>query len=377
MQKRCKSLQIPLSLTITNIANGVASLASVQRVQSAKGFRWRAQVRRKGYEQQSAYFDRKSDAEAWARQIEAGIDAGKKPIGSEAKKHRLADAIDRYVLEVLPDKKSARDQKQQLSVWKSLIGDLKLSEVTTDRLLKARTSISEHRGRRGGNVSNATVNRYWAALHHVLEITVREYGWLEQNPMKRIKKLKEPQGRVRFLNVAEREALLSACSKSANQFLETIVLIAITTGLRRREILELKWERVNLETGQVIIEETKNGAPRSTHLLMPVLDRLKQLYKQKESNAGLVFPGRSGLHPIDIKSAWYSAVEQAGLEDFRFHDLRHTAASYIAMDGGSVPEIAAVLGHKSFQMASRYAHLSDDHTKSILEKTMKGVLGDE
>ena len=347
-------------------------MASVQRVQSAKGIRWRAQIRRKGYEQQSAYFDRKSDAEAWARQIEAGIDAGKSPIGSEAKKHTLANVIDRYCIEVLPSKKSAKDQKQQLSVWRSLIGDLKLSEVTTDRLLKARTAISEHPGRTAGHVSNSTVNRYWAALHHVLETTVREYGWLEQNPMKQIRKLKEPQGRVRFLNSSEREALLSACAKSENPFLETIVLIAVTTGLRRREILELEWERVNLETGQVIIEDTKNGARRSTYLLKPILERLRDCHNKFGDGSSFLFPGRSGLRPIDIKSAWYRAVERAGLEDFRFHDLRHTAASYIAMDGGSVPEIAAVLGHKSFQMASRYAHLSDDHTKRILEKTMKG-----
>ncbi|WP_291734772.1 site-specific integrase [Leisingera sp. F5] len=359
------------------MANGVAGLASVQRVQSAKGIRWRAQIRRKGYEQQSAYFDRKSDAEAWARQIEAGIDAGKNPIGSEAKKHTLADVIDRYVLEVLPGKKSAKDQNQQLGVWKTLLGDLKLAEITTDRLLKARTSISEHRGRHGGKVTNATVNRYWAALHHVLETTVREYGWLEQNPMKRIKKLKEPQGRVRYLDAAEREALLNACAESENPFLETIVLIALTTGLRRQEILGLDWSRVNFETGQVIVEETKNGMRRSTHFLDPILTRLKHLFEQNGERSNFLFPGRTGLRPIDIKSAWYRAVAKAGLEDFRFHDLRHTAASYIAMDGGSVPEIAAVLGHKSFQMASRYAHLSDDHTKSILEKTMKGVLGDE
>lgn len=289
----------------------------------------------------------------------------------------MADVIDRYVREILPSKKSAKDQRQQLLVWRDLLGELKLSQITTDRLLKARNTFFDRKGGNGGRVSNATVNRYWAALHHVMEVFVREYGWLEQNPMKRIRKLKEPQGRVRFLDEAERSALLRACVESENSYLETIVLIAITTGLRRGEILELEWDRVNLETGLVIIEEPKNGKRRSTYFLKPIRERLKMIQKQRPVASGYVFPGRNGFRPIDITSAWYRAVERAELKDFRFHDLRHTAASYIAMDGGSVPEIATVLGHKSFQMASRYAHLSEGHTRNILEKTMKGVIDDE
>lgn len=352
-------------------------MASIRRVQGAKGLRWRVQIRRKGYEQQSAYFDRKSDAETWARKIEAAIDAGKHPIGSEAKKHTIAEVIERYIREVLPRKKSTKDQRQQLLVWRDLLGVLRLSEITPDRLIKARGAISQHKGRSGGLVTSATVNRYWAALNHALEIAVREFGWLEQNPMKRIKKLKEPQGRVRFLDGKEREALLTACAESENSYLETIVLIAITTGMRRGEILELEWDRVDLEDGLVIIDEPKNGTRRSTYFLEPIRKRLIALNALQPSNSRYVFPGRSGVRPIDIKSAWYRALKRAELNDFRFHDLRHTAATYIAMDGGSVPEIAAVLGHKSFQMASRYAHLSESHTRSILEKTMKDVMGDE
>jgi integrase len=78
-----------------------------------------------------------------------------------------------------------------------------------------------------------------------------------------------------------------------------------------------------------------------------------------------------------ISKAWYSAILEAGIEDFRFHDLRHTAASYLAMNGASIPEISAVLGHKSHQMASRYAHLSDGHTRSVVERAMGRVFGNE
>ena len=325
-------------------------MASVRKINAVNGTKWRVQVRRKGYDQQSAYFDRKTDAEAWARDIESKIDSGRVLTGSEAKRHDVAELIDRYCLDILPRKKSAKDQKQQLSVWRKLLGDLKLSELSTDRLIKARQKIAEHSGRTSGKVTSATVNRYWAALNHVLEIAVREYGWIEQNPMKRVKKLKEPQGRVRHLDDRERVALLSACTQSENPYLETIVLIALTTGMRRSEILTLTWDRVNTDTGMVLIEEPKNGQRRSSHLIEPVLERVRRIRTSAPGHSPFVFPSRNGLKPSDIQTAWYHAVKVAGLENFRFHDLRHTAASYIAMDGGTVPEIAAVLGHKSFQM---------------------------
>lgn len=351
-------------------------MASIIDVKSAKGRRWRAMVRRKGYPTESAYFDRKTDAQSWARSIETKIDEGKHPVGSEARKHSLGSLIDRYCLEVLPHKKSQRDQRQQLGVWKGLLGDLKLSELTANRLLNARGEIAQHKGRSTDRISNASVNRYTAALHHVLETAVQQYGWLEHNPMKRLKKLKEPQGRVRYLDEDERTALLTACRKSQNPFLETIVLIALTTGLRRSEILGLTWDRIDLDTGLVLIEETKNGQRRSSHLIAPIVVRLAQLSGGQTVQSKFVFPGKTGLKPIDITSAWQQAVRQSKLEDFRFHDLRHTAASYVAMDGGTVPEIAALLGHKSFQMAARYAHLSEGHTKSIIEKTMSKVMFD-
>jgi integrase len=139
---------------------------------------------------------------------------------------------------------------------------LKLSELTPNRLLYARDEIAKRKSRSTARISNASVNRYTAALHHVLETAAQQYGWLEHNPMKRLKKLKEPQGRVRYLDEPERTALLLACEQSKSPFLETIVLIALTTGMRRGEILGLTWDRVDLVTGSVLIEEPKNGQRR-------------------------------------------------------------------------------------------------------------------
>ncbi len=89
-----------------------------------------------------------------------------------------------------------------------------------------------------------------------------------------------------------------------------------------------------------------------------------------------MFPRTDGREPIEIRKAWYNAVETAKLTDFRFHDLRHSTASYLAMNGASLVEIADVLGHKTLQMVKRYAHLSESHVKGLLERVNAQVLGD-
>ena len=298
------------------------------------------------------------------------MDNGSQFVSSEVRKNTVGELIDRYVKEVLPHKKSGDVQKQQLTRWRDLLGDVRLSALTPNRILQAKSIIAEQKTRYDKLVSNATVNRYHAALAHVLQVAEIQYGWIESNPIRKVPKLKEPQGRVRFLSDEEQAALIEACSNSTNQFLLTIVLIAITTGMRKSEITNLKWSDVDLNRGIAVIEEPKNGQRRSAPLLPQVIEKLIAVKEEISQKSIYLFPGRSNLNPIDIKSSWYRATAEAQLEDFRFHDLRHTAASYLAMDGASVPQIAAVLGHRSHQMASRYAHLSDTSTHQIVGKTM-------
>lgn len=352
-------------------------MASVTRVDGTKGARWRAQIRRKGYPQQSAYFTRKSDADRWAREIEAKIDLGKVVFDGEARKRTLSQLISRYSVEILPQKKSARDQAQQLSVWDGLIGDKALFQITADVLLKARAEIAKRITRHDTTVSNATVNRYMAALDHVLQTAEMQYGWIERNPMRRLKKLKEPQGRVRTLTDHERARLLKACRDSRSPFLETIFLMALTTGMRKNEIMNLTWDSVHFASGIAVVEDPKNGERRSVSLMPEIVKRLRDLCEVRQDQSIFLFPGKSGTTPIDIKKSWYSALQASGVENFRFHDLRHTAATMVAMNGGTIPQIAAILGHKSHQMASRYAHLTHDNTRSLLEETMSAVFDDD
>ncbi len=351
-------------------------MGSVTAVKGAKGTRYRAQVRRKGHPQQSEYFTRRKDAETWIRKIETEIDAGRFLFDRLAKKRSVSELIDRYIADFMPHKKSARDQQQQLDVWRELIGQEKLLGLTSATILDARRKLSERRNRQGKQVSNATVNRYLAVLSHALNVAENQYQWIPENPMRRVPMLKEAQGRDRVLSSQETKRLLEVCAELPDKRMEVIVLLALTSAMRRGEIMNLTWEKVFREEGIVTIEAPKNGYRRNATVLPEVMARLASLADDDDCK-GLVFPNKTLTGPWDFKKTWQYVVQSAQLKDFRFHDLRHTAATLIAKSGGSVPQIATVLGHKSFKMASRYAHLTEDHTRELLSRTMKNVVPDD
>lgn len=210
--------------------------------------------------------------------------------------------------------------------------------------------------------------RYMAALSHAMTVAAKEWEWLEDSPISKIYKLKEPRGRVRFLSDDERVKLLQACKESQSEFLYLIVVLALSTGARKMEIVRLKWGDINLESQAIILHETKNGERRLLPLIGHAYEMMKKYAEAMHTHKDWVFPSKNGMNPIDIKSLWETAIKKAGIEDFRFHDLRHSAASYLAMSGASMNEIAEVLGHKTLQMVKRYSHLSDAHTARVVER---------
>ncbi len=136
--------------------------------------------------------------------------------------------------------------------------------------------------------------------------------------------------------------------------------------------MNLKWEDIDLDRGSILLQTTKNGERRFVPLIGVALDLLKSRHTSQPVNT-LIFPApHSPSKPIDIRSAWETALQKAGISNFRFHDLRHTAASYLAMNQASLLEIGTLLGHKTVQMTKRYAHLSNAHiyatAKALNEK---------
>lgn len=337
---------------------------------------FRAKVRLKGHPEQSTTHKRLTDARKWVQQTEAAIREGRHFKTTEAKRHSLAETIKRYIDNVLDNKpKSKKDQTVQLNWWRDKIGTYLLSDVTPALIAQARDDLAKGVTPQGNPRSPATINRYLAALSHVFTIAMKEWGWVEENPLRKITKMKEPRGRVRFLSDEERETLLAECKKSENKSLYTIVVLALSTGARRMEILGLRWPDVDLSRCMITLHETKNGDRRVLPLVGHALELMKQHSKIRQLKSDFVFPGINFNKPIDIRTPWENALKRAEINDFRFHDLRHSCASYLAMNGASMAEIAEVLGHKTLQMVKRYAHLSDAHTSKVVARMNDKIFG--
>jgi integrase len=268
-------------------------MAMIEKRYSKTGtLSYRVLIRLKGYPTQTATFRRVTDAKRWEQQTEAAIKEGRHFKTTEAKKHTLAELIDRYNKDVLPTKpKQAKHQAQQLGWWKSKLGDYALADITTALIVQYRDELASGETYRGTPRSPATVCRYLAALSHAFSIAVTEWQWLETSPMSKVKKPTEPRGRVRFLGDNERARLLSACKKSSNAWLYPCVVLALSTGMRKSELMSLQWQDVNLREGYLILHQTKNGERRRIPLAGLALELLVEHAKVRRLDTPLLFPG--------------------------------------------------------------------------------------
>lgn len=354
-------------------------MANIEKRTSQNGdVSYRAKIRLKGFPTESATFSRLTDAKKWVQDTESAMRNNRYFQSHEAKKHTLAELIDKYIKTILPRKpKSQEVQTAQLNWWKQKIGCKTLLDVTPAILTECREKLqTEPMNKKGDKFrSPATVNRYMAALSHAFTIAVKEWGWMEANPTLKINKLPEPRGRVRFLSDDERKALLEVCKKSTSKHLYKVVIIALSIGARKNEILGLEWKDVDLQRGLVTFYDTKNKEIRALPIRGHALELMQEHAKVRSLHCPYVFTSDNECRPLDIRSAWETALKNAGIEDFRFHDLRHSAASYLAMNGASLAEIAEVLGHKTLQMVKRYAHLSEAHTADVVERMNNKIFG--
>jgi integrase len=347
----------------TKSIEGTKAMPNIQERKSANGkTSYRVQVRLKGYPTQTASFARLTDARKWATQTEAAIQEGRHFKHAEAKRHSMGQAIDRYVAEIMPRKpKTAKIQTPHALWWKERIGDYTLADVTP-------ALIIEHRAALEKETSATNANRYMAVLSHLFTIATREWGWCEDSPFRKIQRLKEPRGRVRFLDDGERARLLEACKENPNPNLYPAVVLALSTGCRKGEILSLRWPDVDLERGIIMLQDTKNGERRGVPLAGRALEVMKECSRFRRVDCNYVFPCTSLPKPADVDRDFARAREKAGIKNCRFHDLRHSAASYLAMNGATLAEIAEVLGHKTLAMVKRYAHLSQPHTSGVVAR---------
>ncbi len=351
-------------------------MAAIQKRIGKNGFTsYRVQIRLKGFAPESACFERLTDAKAWTQKTEADMRAGRH-FGA-SKRHTFGELADEY-------KPHAKD-KVRLDYWRGIFGAETLDSVTPSRISKQRDKLlSEETSRfttpATGNAkqdakrermkrTGATVNRYLASLSVALGYAVKTLQWIERNPCERIEKPAESKGRVRYLSDDERTALLAACKPHPDLYLA--VVLALTTGARQAEIMTLRMAQIDFKRQVITLDKTKNGETRSLPLVSTAFTLLQERAKVRNLRDDRIFPPTEAAKKavcLDLRQPWEKALKAAGITDFHWHDLRHTAASYLAMSGVSLVEISKILGHRTMQMVSRYSHLSDGHIVATGEK---------
>ena len=353
-------------------------MATIQECVGRNGrVSWRAIVRRKGYPPQTRTFRRKTDAQTWAKEIEVDMGRGRAFAGAEARRRTFADLLARYREDILPHYDALEQQRREgrLRWWEEHLGHAFLAEITPSAIAECKSRLA--RGGKGVTPSGrpaspATQVRYLAGISHVLSHAVRELGWLDANPAQRVRRPREPRGRVRFLSADERARLTAACRASSESCLYPLVMMALGTGARQGELLRLRWSDLDLQRRTAVLHETKNGERRTLVLSPPVLEALRELGAVRWLGSDLVFAGRRAAR--FPRWAWDEALAEAKVQDFTFHDLRHTFASYLAMSGATLAELADALGHKTLAMVKRYAHLSEQHTSGVVNRMAERFL---
>jgi integrase len=343
-------------------------VASIRCDTSGKLPVWRVRVRVSGHPTASATFTTRGEAEVYARVTELALRG--RPIampqsGALPSVPSVGSIIDRYRREVLPTKayNTQIAATRQLNWWLQRIGSLALNAVTPMLVAEAKGELIA-KGSKG-----ATVNRYLAALSSVYATAIKDWYIDVNNPVSKIRRMPEGNGKTRYLTDAERPRLLAACKASVSKDLYTIVLLALSTGMRRNEILTLTWEAIDTLRGEIYLKDTKNKEPRSVPLTGEALTLLREARRARytEPLDTLVFRAPKGAKVYAMNKAWHRALRQAGIDDFCFHSLRHTVGSYLAMQGCTQLDIARVLGHKKVATTQRYTHLSTSHIRGILD----------
>ena len=285
------------------------------------------------------------DAEEFEIRLKAeAYEAARTGIPAE---HTWQDAVVQY-LEDNIEKRSLRDDKDHPLKLDPYLRGFRIRDLNMNAL---RPFIQARKQKDG--VANSTVNRALEIVRRILYVARDEWGWIVRVP--KIRMLKEPKRRVRFLDVEEANRLMAVLP----EHLAPVVRFALATGCRMSEILRMEWSRVDFDRRVAWLDPgtTKNGDGRGLPLNRDAVLALRSVQEQDDRWCFTY----KGKRMLKVGSAWKRALKRAGIEQFRFHDLRHTWASWHVMNGTTLQELMELGGWKSFEMVLRYAHLAPEH----------------
>ncbi len=324
-------------------SDGIRTMATLRK----RGDKWQVQVRRQGCPAVSRSFIRKADAEAWARQAEAEADRMGLPVDPKIlRQTTLRALIERYRDSVVVTKRGKDIETIILNaILRQPFVELALLAVTP-------ATFSSYRDTRLKTVKAATICRELGILQHMYEVAIKDWSLpLAANPLRAVRKPALAKGRDRRLEgPTELAALIDESANCRNKLIGPLFLFAIETGMRRGELVNARWNQVNIDHRTLHIPVTKNGHARTIPLsttAIQILDHLPRIDDER------IFP----ISVNAVKLAWRRLRERAGAEGLRFHDLRHEAVSSFFERGLNVPEVALISGHRDARMLFRYTHL--------------------
>jgi len=315
-----------------------------------------------------------ADARQRANEFKNMLSKGVDPLLERNKQSDSITFADFVLQEYMPfakgNKKSWKDDLNKFELdMKKVFGSLPLSAITTRDIQLYQTKIK-------ARTSSGTSNRHYSLLSRMFNLAI-EWGFLEKNPCKGVKKQKESGGKERYLNNDELKRFLQALDDVEQSVSTYSVRFLLFTGTRMSEALNLLWKNVDIENGNALLADTKGGKARTITLN----DLAKQVLIAMKSfkTSGYVFPGKdANSHLASPRRAFEIVKEKAGIGNLRIHDLRHSFASIAVNNGATLYEVQRLLGHASSTMTQRYAHLSDkavrDATDGVAAQIEKAVV---
>lgn len=332
---------------------------------------WRAQVRRRGHKPEVKTFRRRTEAEQWARAIEAEIDGGRFVSRAEAERTTLSELLERYGREVTPRKSGADAETSRIrTLSQSPLAPRTVATITS-------SDIAKWRDLRLREVEPGSVRREMVVLGHVFSVAMREWGiHLPSNPAAQVARPRVDDARDRRLAPEEESALIEHArqyqeGRADAVMIEQIIRLALNTALRRGEIAAMRWEHINLSRRSLLIPGTQKGAQKSAPRTIPLSSKSLEILSEIPRRLDGWVWGR--IRADSITQAFERVCDRAGITDLHFHDLRHEAISrWFENTDLDIMEISRITGHKTLQMLSRYTHLRADRLADRLDGKQRG-----
>ncbi len=292
----------------------------------------------------------------------AQIAEGKFEIAQTKKQILFEKFVNRYLEEYSkPNKRSWKKDITSTNALLKFFHGKVLSQISSWQVERYKAQRQKEISRLGKEISKASVNRELACLKTMFNKSI-DWGIVSTNPVRKVKLFPEKPNILRVVSDSEFQRVYS----NASEFLKPILIVAMNTGMRKSEILNLKWEDVNFKDGYLIVRESKNNDSRIIPMNKVLMETIKSV-KNNNSNEYLFSHGNEAPAKT-FKTAFNAAIRRAGIERFRFHDLRHTFASNLVMAGVDIVTVQELMGHKDITMTKRYSHPTPEHKKQAVEK---------